>query len=374
MPNPSRPILHEFFAGGGLAGMGLDGFETAFANDIDPVKAATWRANHPHPERMVEGDVWGLSAADLPGRPDVAWASSPCQDVSLAGRRGGLAAPRSGAFWGFWRLIEALDGEGRAPRAVVLENVMGLLSSNGGEDFRAVCEAMTGLGYRIGALEIDAAGWVPQSRPRLFLIAARDPDWPTGASGLFQTPRIRTAFEALPSPVKSNWIWWPMQAPPRRNADLAAALIPDSQANWMGAVEAERLLAMMAPLHRARLDAALATGERRVGAAYRRVRTEQGRKVQRLEARFDGLAGCLRTPAGGSSRQYVIVCEGGRARVRLLTGREAARLMGAPERFILPRSQTQAIRLMGDAVAVPVARAIGEQILAPLLARVGMAA
>ena len=70
----------------------------------------------------------------------------------------------------------------------------------------------------------------------------------------------------------------------------------------------------------------------------------------------------------------MIVCEGGRARVRLLTGREAARLMGAPERFILPRSQTQAIRLMGDAVAVPVARAIGEQILAPLLARVGMAA
>lgn len=374
MPNPSRPILYEFFAGGGLAGLGLAGFDAVFANDIDPAKAAAWRANHAHPGQMVEGDVWSLTAADLPGRADVAWASSPCQDVSLAGRRGGLAAPRSGAFWGFWRLMEALDAEGRAPRAIVLENVMGLLSSNGGADFQAVCEAMAGLGYRIGALEIDAANWVAQSRPRLFLIAARDADMPVSGPGAFHTPRIRAAFEALPDALKAAWVWWPMSAPARRNTDLGAALIPDDEADWLDEASTARLLGLMSPLHRARLEVALASGERRVGAAYRRVRTENGVKVQRLEARFDGLAGCLRTPAGGSSRQYVIVCEDSRARARLLTGREAARLMGAPDSYALPKSETQSIKLMGDAVAVPVARAIGEQVLLPLLGRISQAA
>ena len=110
-----------------------------------------------------------------------------------------------------------------------------------------------------------------------------------------------------------------------------------------------------------------AAGERRVGAAYRRVRTENGHKVQRLEIRFDGLAGCLRTPAGGSSRQYVVVCDDGRARVRRLTAREAARLMGVGEDYRLPASQSAALKLMGDAVAVPVVRALAEGLLLPAL-------
>jgi DNA (cytosine-5)-methyltransferase 1 len=69
----------------------------------------------------------------------------------------------------------------------------------------------------------------------------------------------------------------------------------------------------MAPLHRARLEARRDRGERIVGALYRRMRLEAGRKVQRAEVRFDGLAGCLRTPRGGSSRQVIAVVEGGQA-------------------------------------------------------------
>ena len=127
------------------------------------------------------------------------------------------------------------------------------------------------------------------------------------------------------------------------------------------------ILALAAPLHRARIEAAVASGRRVVGAAYRRVRTEDGRKVQRLEIRFDGLAGCLRTPAGGSSRQYVVVCDGGRTRVRRLTGREAARLMGVSDDYRLPDSESAALKLMGDAVAVPVVRALTEGLLLPAL-------
>jgi len=89
--------------------------------------------------------------------------------------------------------------------------------------------------------------------------------------------------------------------------------------------------------------------------------------VQRLEIRFDGLAGCLRTPAGGSSRQYVVVCDRGLARVRRLTGREAARLMGVSDDYRLPSSESAALKLMGDAVAVPVVRALAEGLLLPAL-------
>src|SRR5215469_11363606 len=147
-----------------MARLGLGpGWTCAFANDFDRAKAATYRANFPDAAgHFREGDVWALSAADLPGRADLAWASSPCQDFSLAGARAGLAGGRSSAFLGFWRLIEALADENRAPRLVVIENVGGFLSSHGGADFSAVCAGLAGRGYRFGALEIDAAAFLPQ--------------------------------------------------------------------------------------------------------------------------------------------------------------------------------------------------------------------
>ncbi|AQR60359.1 DNA (cytosine-5-)-methyltransferase [Brevundimonas sp. LM2] len=364
----AAPGAYEFFAGGGLAGLGLAGFRTLFANDIDPAKAASWRANHGG--EIAVGDVWDLSATDLPGRADLAWASSPCQDVSLAGAREGLAARRSGAFWGFWRLIEALDADGRSPPVIVIENVVGLLTSGQGRDFGAVCEALAGAGYRVGALEMDAVHWLPQSRPRLFIVALRGLDGPmsAGPAGPFHTPRLVAAQARLPEAAREAWAWWSLPFPPRRNLDLAALLELDAAVDWFSETETRALLALTAPLHRDRLEAARASGERRVAAAFRRVRVEAGAKVQRLELRLDGLAGCLRTPSGGSSRQYVIVCDRGEVRARRLTGREAARLMGVPDTYVLPAGQTAALKLMGDAVAVPVVRALCDGLLRPALA------
>ena len=365
----SRGGVFEFFAGGGLAGIGLAeaGFRTLLANDIDPAKARAFRANHPGVP-LHEGDIWALTPADLPGTPDLCWASSPCQDVSLAGARGGLEARRSGAFWGFWRLMQGLADEGRAPRAIVIENVVGLLTSAGGRDFAAVCQALTEGGYRVGALEMDASLWLPQSRPRLFIVGLRDAAAPEAAGpGLFHSPRLIAAHERLSQAVRANWAWWSLPAPPRRNLDLAAILEPDEAVDWFDDAQTKALLGLAAPLHRARLEAALASGERRVAAAFRRVRTETGAKVQRLELRLDGLAGCLRTPSGGSSRQYVLVCDGGKIRARRLTGRESARLMGLTGTYGLPVSESAALKLMGDAVAVPVVRALAEGLLAPAL-------
>ena len=102
--------------------------------------------------------------------------------------------------------------------------------------------------------------------------------------------------------------------------------------------------------HKEKLDA----HETIYATGYRRTRHGE----QQLELRCDGIAGCLRTPEGGSSKQYLVVKKG-----RLLTVREAARLMGAPDTFKLPGSYNDGYKAMGDAVAMPVAQFIGERFL-----------
>lgn len=367
---PAPFSFYEFFAGGGMARLGLgEAWACAFANDFDRVKAATYRANFTDaPKHLHEVDVWKLSAADLPGHADLAWASSPCQDLSLAGSRAGFAGGRSGAFFGFWRLMEGLAAEGRAPRTLVIENVVGLLTSHGGQDFTALAQALADQGYRFGALEIDAARFLPQSRPRVFVVATREPP-PVGLTGPspFHTRAVQSVAAALPPDLAERWIWWALPAPPARNSNLAAVLEPDAAVSWHAPERTARWLELMAPLHRTRLQARAERGERAVGAVFRRMRLEDGAKVQRAEVRFDGLAGCLRTPRGGSSRQVIAVVEGGTVRTRLLSPREAARLMGLPESYRLPDAATSALQVAGDGVAVPVVRWLAQAILEPLL-------
>jgi DNA (cytosine-5)-methyltransferase 1 len=369
MSRPPSLGFYEFFAGGGMARAGLGlGWRCLFANDFDPAKAKTYRANWGE-EDLREGDVWRLTSADLPGRAELAWASSPCQDFSLAGARAGLGGGRSSAFLGFWRLIETLDEEGRAPRCVVLENVGGLLSSNDGADFAAVCAYFNARGYWFGAVEVDAAALLPQSRPRVFIVATRGPVSAelTGAPGIFHTAAVHQAQGRLPAELKHRWLWWRLAAPPPRHTRLADLLEPDGAVTWRSQQQTRTLLDQMNPLHRARLDAAIAGGGRVVAAAYRRIRREDGVRVQRAELRLDGLAGCLRTPGGGSSRQFLVVAENGDTCSRLLTAREGARLMGLPDHYRLPKSQSAGLKVVGDGVAVPVVRLLAEQLLEPLL-------
>ena len=369
--SPTRPTYYEFFAGGGMARAGLgDGWACIFANDFSAQKAASYRENWGG-DHLHVGDVWGLTPADLPGHADLAWASSPCQDLSLAGKRGGLSGSRSSAFWGFEALIRGLDAERRAPRLLVIENVVGLATSNGGADFTALCEALAGLGYTFGALEMDAAAFLPHSRPRLFVVATKG----VSARGLacktavgpFHSRRVIEAYERLPFPVRAAWRWWTLPTPPARNLDLAALLEPDIAVSWFDAAQTAALAAALPPLHRQRLEAAAARHGRAVAPVFRRMRVVDGRKVQRAELRLDGLAGCLRTPRGGSSRQFLIVVEGGALKARALTAREGARLMGLPDDYRLPKGSTAGLQLVGDGVAAPVVRWLSQHLLEPLL-------
>jgi DNA (cytosine-5)-methyltransferase 1 len=360
--------FYEFFAGGGMARLGLgEAFACVFANDFDPLKAATYRANFPDSEaHFHEGDVWAVDKAVLALGADLAWASSPCQDFSLAGARAGLAGGRSSAFFGFWRLVEALGSD--APQTVVIENVSGLLTSHAGADFTALCAALAAQGYSFGALEIDAARFIPQSRPRVFVIATRR--WPpAGLIGQspFHTRAVREAHERLPAELQDRWIWWAGTAPAARNTDLAALLEPDHAVAWRSEAQTRDLIALMSPAHQARIEAAKAAGQRQVGAVFRRMRVENGQRVQRAEVRFDGVAGCLRTPRGGSSRQTLVVVENGQVRSRLVSPREGARLMGLPDSYALPRAATGALHVVGDGVVVPVVRWLAAEILEPLL-------
>ena len=362
---------YEFFAGGGMARAGLGAeWNCLFANDFDKVKGETYRANWGG-DHFHEGDVHALTAADLPqpeggGAVDLAWASSPCQDLSLAGKRQGLSGARSSAFWGFWCLMKGLAAEGRAPRIIVIENVTGLLTSHGGADFTALCQALAHEGYRFGALEIDAARFLPQSRPRMFVVATREPASAPAAPSQAHGRRICEAHARLPAPLKARWIDRGIEPTLRLNHTLQSMLENDHSVAWRTRAQTEALIAQLSPLQAERLRLASAKG-RVVAAAFRRTRVENGERVQRAELRLDGLAGCLRTPGGGSSRQFIIVAEGGALRSRWLTPREGARLMGLPDTYRLPKGDTAAMKIVGDGVAAPVVRALAQQVLEPML-------
>jgi DNA (cytosine-5)-methyltransferase 1 len=368
----STRTFYEFFAGAGMARLGLGGHWTCLlANDFDPAKAESYAANFGD-EDLKQGDIAALKSADLPGRADLAWASFPCQDLSLAGARAGLSGARSGTFFAFWRLMQGLAAEGRAPRLIALENVVGLLTSRGGADFATVIETLAAGGYRVGAMVLDAADFLPQSRPRLFIIGALGP--PPGAL-LLAGPNPRTAPAALQravaqlSPVaKEKWVWWDLPAPPMPNTRLEDLVDWNAPAEaWRSDAETQTLLTQMSATQRARIEALRTQGGRAVGALYRRIRVEDGKKVQRAEARFDGLAGCLRTPGGGSSRQFLLFIDKGAVRSRLMSPREAARLMGLPDDYLLPDSAHKALHLVGDGVAAPVVAFLERTLFAPLL-------
>jgi DNA (cytosine-5)-methyltransferase 1 len=370
----SKPTFYEFFAGGGMARAGLgDDWTCLFANDFDAKKAESYRVNWGGDELFV-GDVRKVETQQLPERADLIWASFPCQDLSLAGAGAGLKGERSGTFWPFWDIVKKLRAEQRHPPLLVLENVCGALTSHGGKDFTKICDALAAEGYRFGALVIDAALFLPQSRPRLFIVAVRaDVVVPSGISAEgalapFHSRALQTAYERLPKRFRESWIWWRLAPPPLGNESFAD-LIEDEPLDvvWHTRTETRALIAKMSERNLAKVEEAKRAGRRMVGTAYRRTRYHDGEKVQRAEARFDDIAGCLRTPAGGSSRQFVLIVEKGRVRSRLMSARETARLMGLSDDYILPPNYNEAYHLTGDGVVVPVVRLVAQYILEPLL-------
>lgn len=357
-----------------MARIGLgQGWTCTFANEWSEKKAAAYRGFFGGSELRVS-DVAHLTADDLPGSPTLVWASFPCQDLSLAGSGAGLSGKRSGTFRPFWELIQATAGSGRIPKLIVLENVVGTLTSHGGKDFSFIVGALAESGYLVGGLVLDAVNFLPHSRPRLFIVASDSTlsipsrlklDEPAGK---WHPRSLGSAYGRLPEPLKESWIWWNLPEPTKAVAELATVIEDEpTGVNWHTKEQTERLIRLMSPIHLEKLANAKNLKKRIIGTVYKRTRpNESGARTQRAEIRFDQVSGCLRTPVGGSSRQTIVVVEGRKVRSRLLSPREAARLMGVPDSYPLPPNYNEAYHLFGDGVAVPVVSWLEAHLLRPL--------
>ena len=197
MNKESGLTLGSLFDGSGgfpLAGI-LAGVTPLWASEIEPfaVRVTTKRL----PQMKHYGDVSQMRGADLPP-VDIITFGSPCQDMSIAGRRDGLDGTRSSLFYEAIRIVKEMREKtnGEKPRFIVWENVPGAFSSNKGQDFKAVLEAVIGVkepaaqvpapdkrgwpnadyyvgdGWSVAYRVLDAQWWgVPQRRARIFLVA-----------------------------------------------------------------------------------------------------------------------------------------------------------------------------------------------------------
>ena len=200
MSNMTLGSLFDGSAGFPLGGL-ISGITPVWASEIEPfpVRVTTKRM----PFMKHYGDVSVLNGAELPP-VDIITFGSPCQDMSIAGKRSGLDGSRSSLFYEAVRIVKEMrcKTNGKYPRFIVWENVPGAFSSNKGEDFRCVLEEIckvkdtefsvpasdkwanageiVGEGFSVAWRLFDAQFWgVPQRRKRIYLVA----DFADGCAG-----------------------------------------------------------------------------------------------------------------------------------------------------------------------------------------------
>jgi len=362
----------DFFAGIGLMrdGIARAGWRTVWANDHDPVKNRLYAHNLGGERVTIDGRaIQDVAPGDVPSATVYA-GGFPCTDVSLAGAQRGIhAGPQSSAFLRFAELVER---KADRPPFVLLENVVGLITSNGGEDLRTVVSRLGDLGYLVDVMVVDARHFVPQSRPRMFIVGVRtdlDIDPRLDVDALEPSDlRPRRLVEFVRAHGDLAWGLRPMPDLPELEVGLTDVLddLGEDDAAWWSDARVEKLRGQVSGRHLAEVERRV-DGEGVVWAtAFRRMR--QGRSM--AELRFDGLAGCLRTPKGGSAKQIVVRVDGDGWRVRLLTPRECARLMGVDGfRFDAEGvSSNDALFGFGDAVASPAVAWVVRNAINPIAA------
>ena len=358
----------EYFAGIGLVRLGLEqaGWSVVFSNDWSHGKFKMYSGHFKNSDKHYRvQDIFSICPSDIPNTL-LATASFPCIDLSLAGNLKGLDGEHSSAFWGFTQI---LDKQLKRPKLVMLENVSGWITSNGGQDFRIVIQELNRLGYVCDVFAVDAAHFVPQSRPRIFVIGIKKS---IANQDIFIFSKRSSCLKklSLEKAVLANLDlnWHFLKIPPlpgKIKTDLSSVIetLAEEDERWWSDDEVERHLKMMSPVNLAYLKELQTAASYSYCAMYRRVR--QGK--QRAELRKDGLAGCLRTARGGSSRQMLVRVWRNSIRMRLMTPREYARLQGVPDDYPIPSEVNQALTGFGDAVCVPAVTWIAGNILNPLI-------
>lgn len=374
----------EFFAGVGLVREGLEGsgWQCVWANDISADKMSTYVENYGDDHFHLD-DIWKVAAEPeniLPEDVFLYTASFPCTDLSVAGSRAGLAGEESGTLNAVLKILEQKKLANDLPKVVMLENVSGFLTSHGGKDVVDTVKALSELGFVVDIIELDAALFTPQSRPRVFLIAVieaiatkfmhvknADDPFDSWWQKFDEQPKLRSAKlkKIIASYEELNWGLLDIPLPEPRTATLDDIIehdIPDDSALWWSDDRKNHLFAQMNPNHQAKLQAMMHNKSFSYGTVFRRMRAG----ASMAELRTDGIAGCLRTPRGGSSKQILVRAGNGGWGVRLLTPREYARLQGVRDSFVLPSNVNKGYFAMGDAVCVPAIEHLSKYALTPI--------
>ncbi len=370
----------EFFAGIGLVHEALKStrWECVYANDIDTKKEAMYKGHFGESLYFHREDVWQTKRIvdSLGPVPFLTTASFPCTDLSLAGHGRGFEGEQSSTYFGFIRVLQAL-GKPR-PKLVLLENVTGFLTSKGGADFCTAVSALAAEGYWLDCIVLDAKLFVPQSRPRVFVVGFHESLRSNliirqSASGLLDDP-WRMAMDSAGSlrpasllrlmartELLTGWATMALRPPRQAKYSLESVIDTGNEQEWWDEAATAKHYEMLSDLHRREVQRREQEGGLHVGTVYRRCRNDE----MRAEVRFDNVAGCLRTPRGGSARQIVMVIDCGKVRFRWMSPREYARLQGAPD-FTLAANTIQSLFGFGDGVCVPVIQWIDKNILTPI--------
>ena len=373
----------EFFAGAGLVREGLasDGWNCAWANDICPDKEKAYSLNFGL-EDFLLSDVWEVARQpdQLPDNLFLYTASFPCTDLSVAGGRAGLEGVESGALNAVLSIIAAKQRRGGGPRVVMLENVQGFLTSNKGKDIANTVDFFTNHGYYTDIIQLNASWFTPQSRPRVFLFAVEETIAERCMSIVGDNERNNGRFflghqiselrpHQIQKIIKANnnfkWGMLDIPAPAERDstlADIVELEVANESSLWWDEKRKDHLHNQMSERHREVLHQMTTNDYISYGTVYKRMR----KKRPMAELRVDGIAGCLRTPRGGSSKQILVRAGHGAWDVRFLTPREYARLQGVRDEFVLPEKSTKGYFAMGDAVCVPVIEYLSRHVLLPL--------
>ena len=376
----ARPIAIDLFAGAGGMSLGFEqaGFDIAAAVEFDPVHAAVHHRNFPR-GRTIPRSVIGLSSEEIRSLSgigtrsvDVVFGGAPCQGFSLIGRRA-LDDPRNALAAEFVRLVVELDA-----RCFVFENVKGLTVGRHRAVLDEMIEALSEAGYRtrlpwklLNAVHFG----VPQNRERLFLIGAKrgiplpeypqrttspagtndllTPAGPSCADALADLPDAEAFDELLGDDEVRTDAWGVPSA-------YARALRGEDRAAWhLG--------------YRRRWDPRLLTSSQRTehtAISRRRFRETEPGEVEPISRLFklapDGVCNTLRAGTDSARGAFTSPRPIHYEKPRLVTVREMARLHGFPDWFRFHRTKWHGARQIGNAVAPPVARAIGQRIAAAI--------
>jgi len=328
----------DLFAGIGGTRLGFEaaGGRCVFTSEWDKFSCQTYRANHTD-DHEIAGDITKVNPKDIPEH-DVLVGGFPCQPFSLAGvskknslgRAHGFDDPTQGTL--FFNIVQIL--EQKQPKAFLLENVKHLERHDKGNTFRVIIDKLRReLGYHVEYRILNAASFVPQKRQRIFIVGFREPS--SFAWSSVAIPDVSTG------PTIGSILHSESEEPEEPYTE-----------QFRGATRVAKRYTLTDHLWNYLTEYAKKHAE--AGNGFGCSVNGPNDVARTLSARYhkDGSEILIKQPGGKNPRR--------------LTPRECARLMGFPENFKIPVSDTQAYRQFGNSVVVPVIEAIAKPIAACL--------